>query len=526
MKTFQRIQNLLQLYFNTKKIHSKVIYELKEVIDFLEEIKPEEIDIIGITEEEFSAKFLNVPKNKKRYKDFKQKLLGALEILLALDIVTETYDSKYKKDLIKNHKNVFLANSLSLLREFQLAKDYATSGFNQAQKLKHELNSFVFSTYLSTHFLHREMSLKNHLKYNAHLCSTFEQLTLSAKLEQFFFQLNILFLKGIPGPKSIPEEIISNYHGILNLQKKLQTLKHFYLFFTSVVTLNLYLKKYDDSISYYEEGIYLMNLKDPENNNHGFKIAIILLAVQTYIHLLNYKAGKAAIEKAYQIQGNLYTHNYFAILELEIALNLRCGHYQDALENYLTYYNHKHKKNIYAPNKESWVLYEAYIYFLTKAKLVDSKKLPDHIQNRRFRMGKFLNEVPRYSKDKKGMNVAVLFAQIMIFLAERKYELVIDRMDALKSYRYRHLKKNSDMYRSNLFIRMLEFLPETGFDKKRSDWRAKQYLEKLEIPPRELPYKVSEIEIIKFEKLWKHVLEQLPNRRPRHYSSKASELPK
>ncbi|MCB0643009.1 MAG: hypothetical protein KDC44_15275, partial [Phaeodactylibacter sp.] len=249
-----------------------------------------------------------------------------------------------------------------------------------------------------------------------------------------------------------------------------------------------------------------------ENSNPSEKLMLICLEIECHIHLHDFKKGAKTITKAFQIQKNYFNHNYFAILELELSLNLRCQKYQARLENYLTYYNHKQKKNIFKPNQESWALYEAYIYFLTKAKLVDPKKLPDHIKNRRFRMGKFVNEVPLYSKDKQGMNVAILFAQILIFIAERKFDSIIDRIEALRSYRYRHLRKDSEMYRSNIFIRMLETLTDNGFNRERSEWRCRQLHAKLQVPPEELPFKITEIEVIKFETLWELVLGLLPKR--------------
>jgi hypothetical protein len=75
--------------------------------------------------------------------------------------------------------------------------------------------------------------------------------------------------------------------------------------------------------------------------------------------------------------------------------------------------------------------------------------------NNSFRIYKFLNQVPLFSRDKQGVNIPIILVQIYYcFLPIVIYSKIIDRMESLNLYSYRHLKKD-DNFRSQCFIRML-----------------------------------------------------------------------
>ena len=79
--------------------------------------------------------------------------------------------------------------------------------------------------------------------------------------------------------------------------------------------------------------------------------------------------------------------------------------------------NHSNFKRQYQNMSENWHIYEAYIhYFIAIGKVTpdEQKKL------KRFRLHKFLNEVPTYSKDKRGTNITILILQILFLLKQKK----------------------------------------------------------------------------------------------------------
>ena len=147
-------------------------------------------------------------------------------------------------------------------------------------------------------------------------------------------------------------------------------------------------------------------------------------------------------------------------------------------------------------------MFNAYIQFLIKLKMVEPA------DGSEFRLNKFLNQVPEYSRDKQGINIPILLIQILFFLVEKKHNRIIDRMESLNLYAYRHLKKD-DSFRSQCFIRMLSELVKADFKRKGTVFRTEKILGKMKAVLFETFPGSTEIEIIPYEHLWEVVLNQL-----------------
>lgn len=153
--------------------------------------------------------------------------------------------------------------------------------------------------------------------------------------------------------------------------------------------------------------------------------------------------------------------------------------------------------------QETYKLIHAYLYLLNltnKIPKVSQHPLP------LFRFGKFLNETPAFSKDKRGYNIDILVLQILIALGRKNYNYIIDRQNALKQYSNRYLKKN-EYYRSNCFVNILLHLVAAEFHKTRFLRYAEPDLKKLKAMPLERANQISTFEIIPYEYLLSITLE-------------------
>ncbi|NET39471.1 MAG: hypothetical protein F6K19_47155 [Cyanothece sp. SIO1E1] len=188
-------------------------------------------------------------------------------------------------------------------------------------------------------------------------------------------------------------------------------------------------------------------------------------------------------------ESEIGTHNWMAMLQYECILGFHAKEYglcSDAI---------KTVKKYKTSQKESWLIYEAYLYLFNHLGKYDKK---------RFRLGKFLNEVPAYSKDKKGMNINILIIQILVLLKDRRWPVIVDRIDALKAYTYRHLK-NESTFRSDTFLSMLAVLPKAAFQRDQVEGKTKD----LHLQLQESPILSVDFEIVPYEDLWDFVLELL-----------------
>ena len=206
------------------------------------------------------------------------------------------------------------------------------------------------------------------------------------------------------------------------------------------------------------------------------------------------------------------TVNWFVNMELLLILSLHARHYQRACEVFLEAVSHRGFRKLREIDKEQWRIHEAYIHFLLengKAAFGQANG-----QLRKFRLGRFLNEVPLFSRDKQGMNVAILIVQILFLIVKKRYKEAVGRIDSVNKYRVRYLYRDKALRRSNYFVKMLIQIPLCGFHKAAVLRKSEKYHKQLKAIPLEVANQTYGIEIIPYEDLWDFVLESLE---PRFY---------
>lgn len=226
-----------------------------------------------------------------------------------------------------------------------------------------------------------------------------------------------------------------------------------------------------------------------------------------YIQLKKHDKGEEVAERCLSLLPEGSSTWYNILNHLTILL-FHTGQFQKAYEVYKRATSHPNFKTLYKSISEHWLINEAYIeYFISIGKI----ELDKTEEKKKFRLSKFLNEVPTYSKDKRGNNITLLILQLLFLLQKRQYGKVIDRMEALNIYCHRYLRRD-DTFRSNCFIKMLLQLPPAHFNKKAAIRKAKKYSDKLKEVPLETAKQSNELEIVPYEMLWEFVLESLDNK--------------
>jgi hypothetical protein len=200
-------------------------------------------------------------------------------------------------------------------------------------------------------------------------------------------------------------------------------------------------------------------------------------------------------------------HNWFLIQEYRYILFNHSRQFTSTFKVYLEVITNKKFKKQYAKIQEAWYVYEAYIYYFYLRKAI---KGPLNERLKKFRLNKFLNEVPTYSKDKRGMNISILILQILFLLHQEKYGQIIDRTEALRTYTHRYLRRD-ETFRSNCFIKMLMQLPKANFHKAAVIRKTKDLREKLSsVSIRH--NQSAEVEAVPYEVLWDFVLGSLKHK--------------
>lgn len=228
--------------------------------------------------------------------------------------------------------------------------------------------------------------------------------------------------------------------------------------------------------------------------------------IASCIHLGRYDEAKSGIERCLSIitEGR---QNWFKTFELNMTLCLHTRHYDEAWEVFQKATSHKGFTKIPRHWQETWKIFEAWLWFLKEAGQVKSGSKP----MKAFKASKFLNEVSEFFKDKRGMNVPIIIVQIAIALLEKKYDIVMDRVEALSKYKSRYLDRDNN-YRSNCFIRMVMEMEKQGFRKRDTIKATKKLLADLSSSPIDITDQSYDIEILPLEDTWEFLTSYLPEK--------------
>lgn len=197
--------------------------------------------------------------------------------------------------------------------------------------------------------------------------------------------------------------------------------------------------------------------------------------------------------------------NYFKVLEYAILLYFHAQQYEKALQTLKKAYATEGFEGQTKQSTESWRIYDAYLHLFYEVGLVTARPST----KKRFRLNRLLNEVPKYSKDKRGANVTILTIQVLFLLQQGKNAEIIDRMEALKTYTHRYLRKGED-FRSNCFLKMLHKIPACSFNKKAVLRRSAPFRKRMGEMAFSETQQNLEAEIVPYEHLWKIAINLLP----------------
>ncbi|MFZ4561485.1 MAG: hypothetical protein ACOYOD_14925 [Saprospiraceae bacterium] len=295
--------------------------------------------------------------------------------------------------------------------------------------------------------------------------------------------------------------LASDFHTRLEPHARQVNSWRFIKFFYQIKVASVLLRyEYSDTLSVCDEALRVLGAKpffSPE-------LAQFFLAQKMVCHLqLNQFEEGRVLAAEYNKYEEIGSYNWYHIQGLLMRLALHTGNYQEAYSTFRNAVGKPGFKGLDPVFMEVWMLFEAYLRYLEHLGRIS---MPDMPANPHFRLFRFINDVPGFSRDKRGMNIPILVLQIIFTIAQKRYEIAAIRIDAIGRYAMRHLREG-DTLRSNIFIRMLQTLKDAGFNQLAAERRARKWIEKLSRYPKQ--YSNYEIEIIPYEPLWKLIVSSL-----------------
>jgi hypothetical protein len=254
-------------------------------------------------------------------------------------------------------------------------------------------------------------------------------------------------------------------------------------------------------------GLELMIARDYLYPTVIYSLTINLIACR--IGLRQFHEGEQALASL----GQFLTpgkFNWFKANEIHFILLLHTKQYEKAKTLHQETTGRKDYKDQPAYIQEIWIIYGAYLRILANA-----GKIPLTTKQKAspFRIRRYLNNLPTFSKDKRGQNIPVLVSHILLQLQQGKLEKVDDRLEAIGKYRSRYagVEKN---FRGNVFLHMLNELARANFDRIITEKKTKKLRALLDTVPVDVTSQGYDQEVLPYEDTWDLILSALPKAVP------------
>ena len=410
-----------------------------------------------------------------------------------------------------------------IVSKFLVGLNAKTAGYELMSKvlnkaLKYQMHDIVQQC--SLHFRRQSMLEGNNAQfdyYNNMFNSASNNLMAEVKAEELYYTIIINFSKSVSHSPDLISKARECFKSINLLQEQYHT--YFINYYDHSIKSIYYqlISDYKSAIvscdkfeSYLTENPIFYSDARHANN--------LVTKGSCYLHLGQFEEGVACATEALP----LYTdgsENWFILQELYFLLLLNSGNLYGATEIFCRVINHpRFLESIRPQLQEIWKVFGGYLWFMINYYDEDSCLQLLAKEKQTFRFSKLLNEVPFYSRDKKGMNVAILILQILLLLEKREYVKIISRTEALKSYIYRNLGKD-DAYRSHYFIKMILMMEKCQFEPEKTQAKTADLLEKLKT--RDLNYTSTQnhMEIIPYERLWDITIDLIKEKKPMKQST-------
>lgn len=439
------------------------------------------------------------------YKSFKRKFKERMiDGLFFLDIESGNKSTKFK--------NYFFTNKYIQAGKILLAKGARNSAvdlFYKAHKRASE-SGFLEENMAALKQLKRHHSLTGNKslfdKYQAKYSEAKQKYQLESEAEEMWEELMMEYSSSISTKPELAEKA-----GKYN-ERIAEAIKLTY-------TPNLHLYYYRIKLAYYQiirdyrttfevacQG--KENIKShPEINSNFTQGELSMTKLQACLHLQDYKAGTEASEECKQYFPP-HSINRLLFFEYYFLLAMHTQRFQTASKifNEAT----QHPRFNYLPNarQEKWQIFEAYLFYVRES-------FEETDETSQYNFYKLFNELPVFSKDKKGFNVAILIIQFLFFLKRGQKDAIIRRADALKTYNYRYLSKDFTP-RSRAFINMLIKTERYNFNPDELKSAIKPYEEVLTESQHNYIGRIESMEVIPYEILWDWALQTMQESRKTH----------
>lgn len=448
-----------------------------------------------MSEDEATVAYLGDSKRKKYFNKLKNELKKELTRYLIAN--PSWIDNQYKALFEDCYRNFATYKIMLLSNKRKAAIELAKTIFPNIKKIELYSLLHIVANDLMYHYSSIDVSLEVAKKYERLAQQALGVVQAEAVVRQYHSRVcRICNTRESFTPSAIAEFKEAAEQTVPFLELGVHYIIR--LIYTIVVARYTATYEYQNIIKYCNEA--LASFPQDHPNSRSLRFVFLYNKVPALTALGQLREAKEVAKQAAQLvpKGNFNWH--LAILK-RIVVCLHEGAYQEAYELYKASIKHSCESPTLI---EYWSIVRGYLYFLIKQERIEP------YSEERFYLGKFLNEVPLYSKDKAGNNINILLLQIIIRMQREQYGHIIDRVDSLREYAKKYTK-NPETKRANIFINMILKMEGAQFHRLRTETKTESLVQKLKSTPLQVGQNLA-IELLPYSVLWKEILSMLENK--------------
>jgi len=420
-------------------------------------------------------------KNQAAFSRLKGRLKDIFYQAIILQNQTVNPEDTRSTEFLNNFKQTLISRVLLQKKAVKLSTDIIEKSIIKSMKYHVTENVLEQSRMLIAHYNGAMYNKYKLIKYQAIQSEYLEIYKWEIKSENYYLDLQRDQFQSLANPSDEMKNKAFRYYSDLKAAKNYQAL----------------LKLSENALK--------------EFSSHDFKTgnAISAISLRKLWALIQVEQIEASIKVGTKLMDQLPSGSlqWYRIAHYTLKAKLYHGDYHGAISTITEMVENPKFSKLGDYFKEIFTTTLGYIHLIVDSGLIGGdhglkEKLPE------FKLGRFLNTTPVFSKDKRGINVSILLMHIGFLLQREDFNSIIDRIDSLNQYAYRYLRKD-DSFRSNCMIKMVIQMAKADFNPIRTE----RYTLELRTELRRVTLAGSgeniEIEIIPFDFLWEIMIETL-----------------
>lgn len=456
-------------------------------------------------DEDAARDLYNAPPSDKRYQMLKsrvrKRLLNSLFFLdMHPPITTRIGEAHYEAA-----KTMIQASYLDKYGAVHAGAELAKKNLARAREIQ-MTEVEIFQTKLLKRYTSFHGDNKEHKQLSVELTKLIEVYSREVQAENFYDEILSELKKTAARETSIAEKLIQ-YIGQVDYWRKTHDrfVLHKYYYFLRIYQLQ-FQKNFKQTVEVCNEfeKLLLSQEKFYQKNIH---IWIASSRLYCSIHLRDLQGGSFHAEQ-YKSLCSEQTQQWSNYVDLHFLHAMQSQKWALALDLYNSAINSRHITNASEHTKEKWRIYKAYFdYTMLHVGRADEIKDDSTIKSTED-LENFVRELPTYSKDKRGFYVSIIIVQILFMLEWGNIDGIIDRIESIKRYIGRYLRR-PEYHRSYCFMKLLLIMEKKNFDPVAVRAAGKRYYEKLTPSDNQDMSALDTLEIIPLDDLWVNILRTL-----------------